>query len=81
MKVLLVDIDSKMPNLALMKVASYYRGQGAVDRCNYLKERGVTAYSMCNMDRPLSPDMKKLKHWTRPMIFWSIDYEQYEGGH
>lgn len=49
----------------------------AVDRCRYLKENGVTAYSMCNMDRPLTPDMKKLKRWTRPMIFWTIDYEEY----
>ena len=28
MRVLLVDIDSKIPNLALMKVAAYHRARG-----------------------------------------------------
>ena len=28
MKVLLIDVDSKIPNLALMKVSSYYKAQG-----------------------------------------------------
>ena len=28
MKVLLVDVDSKIPNLALMKIAAYHRSQG-----------------------------------------------------
>lgn len=53
----------------------------AVERCNILKKNGTSAYSMCNMDHPLTSDMKKLKRWTRPQIFWTIDYEQYEGGH
>lgn len=28
MKVLLVDVDSKIPNLALMKVSAYHKDQG-----------------------------------------------------
>lgn len=49
----------------------------AVERCNILKENNTTAYSMCNADHPLSSDMKKLKRWTRPMIFWKTDFENY----
>lgn len=28
MRVLLIDIDSKIPNLALMKVSTYYKNRG-----------------------------------------------------
>ena len=53
--------------------------QDAVTRCNLLKDHHTTAYSMCNADRPLSENMKKLKRWTRPQIFWTINYEDYDG--
>jgi len=36
-KILLVDVDSKIPNIALMKLSSFYKKQGMVDlyKCNY----------------------------------------------
>lgn len=50
----------------------------AVDRCRILKEHGVTAYSMLNMDVVQTYSMKKLKHWTRPWVFWKTDFESYD---
>lgn len=48
----------------------------AVNRCRILKDAGVTAYSMLNIDVPRTPRMQKLKDWTRPWTFWSCDYSE-----
>ncbi len=48
----------------------------AVERCRILKNAGVTAYSMLNIDVPRTPRMQKLKDWTRPWTFWSCDYSE-----
>jgi len=48
----------------------------AVNRCRILKDVGVTAYSMLNIDVPRTPRMQKLKDWTRPWTFWSCDYSE-----
>jgi len=50
--------------------------EDAVNRCRILKENGVTAYAMLNIDTPRTPDMQRLKDWTRPWCFWSCDYAE-----
>lgn len=50
----------------------------AVERCRILKNAGVTAYAMLNLDVPRTPRMQKLKDWTRPWAFWSCDYDDYD---
>lgn len=53
--------------------------QDAVDRCRLLKERRVTAYAMCNTDKPISKRMARLKRWTaRPWIYWTCDIDDYD---
>lgn len=52
----------------------------AVERCRILKRNRTTAFSMCNIDKPLSQGMKNLKRWTRPPCFWSCDYVDYVSG-
>lgn len=49
----------------------------AVARCRILKEEGVTAFSMLNIDVAKTARMQKLKDWTRPWSFWSCDYDEY----
>mgnify|MGYP000936417244 CR=1 FL=1 len=49
----------------------------AVSRCRILKEEGVTAFSMLNIDVAKTARMQKLKDWTRPWSFWSCDYDEY----
>ena len=52
--------------------------EDAVERCRILKHNGITAYSMINIDKPLTKRLRALKRWTRPEIFWSIDIEDYK---
>lgn len=49
----------------------------AVERCNILKENNVTAYSMVNMDVKQTRNLRKLKRWTRPWLFWKTDWEEF----
>lgn len=49
----------------------------AVERCNILKANNTTAYAMLNQDTHQTVRMKALKRWTRPYIFWSIDFKEY----
>jgi len=50
--------------------------EDAVNRCRILKENGVTAYAMLNIDTPITPRMQRLKNWTIPQCFWSCDYDE-----
>jgi hypothetical protein len=51
----------------------------AVDRCRILKANRVTAYVMCNIDKPRTKRMKRLQRWTaRPWIYWTCDIDDYD---
>lgn len=71
MKVLLIDVDSKIPNLALMKISAYH------------KERGDNA-SFINTDTPdrvyVSVIYKKNKHMVDGLYFFYPDAEIVIGG-
>lgn len=49
----------------------------AIERCRMLKSWGTHAYSMINMNVKSTKRMKVLKRWTRPMIFFSSDYDDF----
>lgn len=71
------NIDLRNKVLFYVYCDSDNQYEDAVQRCRTLKEYGTTAYVMLNMDAPQTKRMKALKRWTRPMIFWTIDIEQY----
>lgn len=51
----------------------------AVARMRILKENRASAYVMLNMDAPKTARLRRLKRWSRPWLFWSIDIEEYMG--
>lgn len=61
MKVQLIDIDNRMPNLALMKLSKYHKGiRDKVRLTNYLAGRwGDVSYASCMFDW----NARKVKHW------------------
>lgn len=52
----------------------------AVQRMRILKENNASAYVMLNMDAPKTVRLRRLKRWSRPWLFWSIDIDEYRGG-
>ena len=50
MKILLVDVDSKIPNLALMRLATYFKQQGADV---FLQRCGISYYPNKKPKKPI----------------------------
>lgn len=71
------DIDTKNKCLFYVYCDGDYAVPDAVERCRILKEHHATAYSMLNRDCVITPRMRALARWTRPWLFWSIDYDSY----
>ena len=58
-KILLIDADSKIPNLALMKLSAYYKCEG------YLIE-------LMKLNLPYYPNMKKQNHYINTKKYYKI---------
>jgi len=65
MKVLLVDVDSKIANLALMRLATYYRSRG--DQVELYRHRGRKALSLETENQPNLVCVSCLFTWNRPV--------------
>jgi hypothetical protein len=48
--------------------------EDAVARCNILKNRGATAFTMVNRDVDQTEGLKKIRRYTRPWFFWSSNF-------
>lgn len=51
--------------------------EDALERCNLLRKLNALPYIMINRDSVRTQRMTDLKRWTRPQIFFSIPFEQY----
>lgn len=60
MKILLVDVDSKIPNLALMKVSTYYKSQGHEVKFNVTEPDLVYASVIFKKNRHLTDGLRFL---------------------
>ena len=87
MNVRLVDIDSRIPNLALMQISAWHKANGdevgfkdsgfldALYRCQRLKEEGTNAYVM---RYTRTPKLNALARWANArQLFWSMDFADY----
>ena len=70
-------IDTKCRCIFYVYCDSDEQYDDAVERMRILKENRASAYVMLNMDAPKTPRMARLKRWSRPWLFWSIDIDQY----
>lgn len=52
----------------------------ALERCNILRENNALPYIMVNRDATRTQRMTDLKRWTRPQIFFSAPFEEYNRG-
>lgn len=71
-------INTKQKCLFYVYCDGQYQIKDAVNRCRTLKEHNCTAYSMINRDVPQTKELKQLRRWTRPWIFWSVDFEDFK---
>lgn len=52
--------------------------EDALERCNILKENNALPYIMVNREAVRTQRMTNLKRWTRPQIFFSTDFKNYD---
>ena len=52
--------------------------ESALERCNILRDLNALPYIMVNRDAPRTKRMTDLKRWTRPHIFFSTTFEEYD---
>lgn len=52
----------------------------ALERCRILREMDALPYIMVNKDAPRTQRMTDLKRWTRPQIFFTTDFQDYNRG-
>lgn len=52
----------------------------AKERCDILRNANALPYIMINRDSPRTQRMTDLKRWTRPQIFFSATFEDYDRG-
>ena len=52
--------------------------QDALERCNILRENKALPYIMVNRDAIRTQEMTNLKRWTRPQIFFTTTFEDYD---
>ena len=71
MRVLLVDLDSRIPNLALMKLSSYYKGQGHDVGLKIANPDLIIISAIFQKNRRKAQELKE---------FWSVDREVEVGG-
>lgn len=50
----------------------------ALERCNILKDLNCLPYIMVNRDAEITQRMRNLKRWTRPQIFFSCEFWEYQ---
>lgn len=50
----------------------------ALTRCRILRENGALPYIMLNQDMKRTQRITNLKRWTRPWIFYSVDFDDYK---
>ena len=55
--------------------------EDALERCKILRDLGTLPYIMVNRETKRTQRMTDLKRWTRPQIFFSIDFEEYRRGY
>lgn len=51
----------------------------AFERLSILRELDAMPYVMLNRNARITPRMRALKRWTRPQIFYSTEWEDYDG--
>lgn len=76
----LVDagMDVKHKCIFYVYVDGDYQVDDAIERMRILKRNNVSAYVMLNADVPRTTRMADLKRWSRPWLFWSIDFTEYK---
>lgn len=77
--------DAGMSNILRHKSLFYVychnpkQHDSALRRCRILKENGVGAFVMYNIDIPRTQEIIDLQRWAnRPWLYWSIDYDEYK---
>lgn len=54
--------------------------ESGINRCRQLKAWGTNPFVMYNIDRPVTPEIRRLMRWAnRKWLFWSMDYNDYRG--
>lgn len=54
--------------------------ESGINRCRQLKAWGTNPFVMYNIDRPITPEIRRLMRWAnRKWLFWSMDYDDYRG--
>lgn len=71
-----VDVRNKSNWYVYMHNDSAY--EDALERCNILKENNALPYIMVNREAVKTQRMTDLKRWTRPQIFFSTDFKNYD---
>lgn len=77
---MLLDAGIKMRSMAQVYVYldSDEDWESAFERVSILKELGTMPYVMINRNARITPRMRALKRWTRPQIFYSTSWEDYD---
>ncbi len=77
---MLLDAGVKLRNCANFYVYLHDDNDfdSALERCNILRDLNCLPYIMVNRDAVITQRMRDLKRWTRPQIFFSCEFWEYQ---
>lgn len=78
---LLKDAGVNMRNKAMVYVYmdSDADFESALERCEIIRGFNTLPYIMRNRNAEYTPRMHQIKRWTRPQIFFTTDFKEYDG--